>query len=105
MRTSASGWTPARTLDELRGQHESGIHNTGNQGRDFKIESGIASARRPSEGQSGTTAEDVSSGKKKKFTGTESPVEESQGIKEIEKSDLVSVPTSTERSVGVNQLT
>jgi hypothetical protein len=83
MRTSASGWTPARTLDELRGQHDSGIHYTGNQGRDFKIESGTASARRQSEGQAGTTVEDVSSGKKENFSGTESPVEESQGSKEI----------------------
>jgi hypothetical protein len=69
---------------------ETRIHHTGNQGRDFKIESGIASARRQSEGQAGTTAEDVSGGKKENFSGTESPVEESQGSKEIEKSpDLV----------------
>ena len=68
------------------GQHGSGIRHTGNQARDFKIESGIASARRQSEGQAGTTAEDVSSGKKENFSGTESPVEESQGSKEIEKS-------------------
>jgi hypothetical protein len=53
------------------------------------VREGLAIPRRRSEGQPGTTAEDVSSGKKKNFSGTESPVEESQGSKEIEKSDLV----------------
>jgi hypothetical protein len=47
------------------GKHESGIHYTGNQGRDFKIESGIAIARRQSkaegdEADENTTPENIS---------------------------------------------
>jgi hypothetical protein len=67
------------------GQHGSGIHYTANQARDFKIESGIASAgRRDEEDDAGQgTTKNVSSGKKKNFSGTESPVEESQGSREV----------------------
>jgi hypothetical protein len=88
MRTSASGWTPARTLDELRGQHDSGIHYTGNQGRDFKIESGIAIARRQSkaegdEADENTTPENISGWQETNRSRTTSPVGESQGREEV----------------------
>jgi hypothetical protein len=89
MRTSASGWT--RTLDELRGQHDSGIHYTGNQARDFKIESGIAIARRQSkaegdEADENTTPENISGWQETNRSGTEKEMGEDQGSKEIEKS-------------------
>jgi len=48
------------------------------------------------------TAQNISGRQKKNCSGTESPVEESQGIKEIENSlDLVRVPTPTFLEVGV----
>jgi hypothetical protein len=93
---------PIRNCEPEGASYESGIHYTGNQGRDFKIESGIASTgRREDEDQAGTEAEDVSSGKKENFSGTESPVEESQGSKEIEKSPPRKSAHSNILEVGV----
>jgi hypothetical protein len=58
------------------GKHESGIHYTANQERDFKIESGIASARRRSEEDDTGTAQNVSGWAKKNRGGTEKKVGE-----------------------------
>jgi hypothetical protein len=54
--------------------HESGIHHQANQGRDRKVESGIASAGREDEGQG--TAEDISRWKKKNCSRTTGTVGE-----------------------------
>jgi hypothetical protein len=59
--------------------HESGVHSTANQGRDFKIESGIASARRRSEEDDAGTAQNISGWAKKNRGGTEKKVGENQG--------------------------
>ena len=73
---------------EPRGQHESGIHYMGNQGRDFKTESGIAFARRRSEeddaGQG--TRQNISGWQKKNCGGPKSKVGEDQG-REVEEID------------------
>ena len=57
-----------RNCEPEGASNESGIHHQANQGRDFKIESGIASARRPSEkddaGQ-GTTTQTIHPGRKR----------------------------------------
>jgi hypothetical protein len=56
---------------EPRGSRETGVDHTANQARDFKIESGIASVgRRDEEDDAGQgTTKNVSSGKKKNFSG------------------------------------
>jgi hypothetical protein len=64
------------------GKHESGIHYTGNQERDFKIESGITSARRR-EDESQGTAEDVSGWAKKNRGSAEKKVGEDQGRQDV----------------------
>jgi hypothetical protein len=66
------------------GTHGSGIYRTGNKGRDFKIESGIAFARRrEDQDQAGIEAEDVSSRQEKNRSRTTGQVEESQGSNEV----------------------
>jgi hypothetical protein len=93
---------PFRNWRTEGASHESGVHYTGNQGRDFKTESGTASAGRWSEEDDTGTAQNISGRQKKNCSGTESPVEESQGIKETENSlDLVRVPTPAFLEVGV----
>jgi hypothetical protein len=58
------------------------------QARDFKIESGIASARRPSEEDDTGTRQNISGGQEKNSSRSAGKVGESQGSKEIEKSNL-----------------
>jgi hypothetical protein len=84
----------SRSQLRTEGQHESGIHYTGNQARDFKIESGIAIARRQSkaegdEADENRTPENISGWQETNRSGTEKEMGENQGSKEIEKSDLV----------------
>ena len=62
---------------ETEASNESGIHNTGNQERDFKIESGIAIARRREEGEG--TAQNISSRQEENRSGTEKEMGEDQG--------------------------
>jgi hypothetical protein len=78
---------PVATL-RTEGKHESGIHHQANQARDFKIESGITSARRPSkaegdEADKNTTPENISGWQKKNRCRSAGKVEESQGSKEV----------------------
>ena len=75
--------------ERTEGKHEFGIYYTANQGRDFKTESGTASAGRWSEEDDTGTAQNISGWAKKNRGGTEKKVGENQGSKEIEKSDLV----------------
>jgi hypothetical protein len=75
------------------------------QGTDFKIESGIAIARRQSkaerdEADENTTPENISGWEKKNRSGTEKEVGENQGRQEIGKFDLVRVPTPMWRAFG-----
>ena len=70
-----------------RESNESGIHHQANPGRDFKIESGIASTRRREEGQG--TAQNISGRQEENRGSTEKKMGENQGGQEIEKSDLV----------------
>jgi hypothetical protein len=72
----------ARICRTRGGKHESGIHYTANQGRDFKIESGIAIARRrEDEGQG--TAKNVSGGQEKNCSRTTGKMGEDQSSNEV----------------------
>jgi len=71
--------------ERTEGKHEFGIYYTANQGRDFKTESGTASAGRweADEGQAGTTAENECSRQAANLNGTESTVGQGPGQEEI----------------------
>jgi hypothetical protein len=56
---------------------------TGNQGRDFKIESGTASARRPSEEDDAVTPQNVSGRQEKNRSRTTGTLGENQGREEV----------------------
>jgi hypothetical protein len=71
----------ARIWRTRGGKHESGIHYTGNQARDFKIESGIASARRWSEKDD--TAQNIGGRQEKNRSRATGQVGESQGSNEV----------------------
>jgi hypothetical protein len=71
----------ARIWRTRGGKHESGIHYTGNQARDFKIESGIASARRRSEEDD--TAQNINGWQKKNRCRATGKVGENQGSNEV----------------------
>jgi hypothetical protein len=87
---------------EPRGQHESGIHYTGNQGRDFKTESGSASARTRSEENNAGTAQNISGRQERNCRRTTGTVGENQGSKEIEKSpDLVCAHSNILEVAGI----
>jgi len=71
----------ARNCEPRGGKHESGIHHTGNQARDFKIESGIASARRRSEEDD--TAQNIGGRQEKNRSRATGQVGESQGSNKV----------------------
>lgn len=70
-----------RNCEAEGASNESGIHYTGNQARDFKIESRIAIAGRRSEEDD--TAQNISGRQEKNRSRTTGTVEESQGSNEV----------------------
>ena len=71
---------------EPRGSRETGVHYTGNQGRDFKIEPGIAIARRRGEEDDAGTTQNFSRRQEKNCSRTTGTLGESQG-REVEETD------------------